>query len=396
MYPPEDQPDSSPAPSYIDPEEIDMSEQQFSASLEDQGPRPRFVLDRKADGANERLSTSSPPPALEPDSSCQAGDDPAGRSGSAGDGGHANGKGPSRQNADAEPEASRDPNPAADWREQVSAKVNSYKSRRPRKERFPSLQLEFQPPPYRTLERPSEARFQPEPREEAIRPAPREAAAEVPLLLEATARVIEFPRTSPQPAAIPRDELAEPVVDRPRILDVPESLPAPPAMGGILIEPGNEPQPERRPGFDIPLKSARLGRRVWAAAIDGLLVALGAALFAYIFLRFVPVLPPWRTDCELIAGLLALLWPSYQYSLLVYCGTTPGLRLTGLAVERFEGGAVPRKLRKWRVLASLLSAISLGLGYAWCLLDEDQLSWHDRITRTHLSDDLPKHSRENH
>jgi hypothetical protein len=36
-------------------------------------------------------------------------------------------------------------------------------------------------------------------------------------------------------------------------------------------------------------------------------------------------------------------------------------------------------------LASFLSAASLGLGYAWCFLDEDQLSWHDRITKTHLA-----------
>jgi hypothetical protein len=44
-----------------------------------------------------------------------------------------------------------------------------------------------------------------------------------------------------------------------------------------------------------------------------------------------------------------------------------------------------RGLRRWRVLASILSLASLGLGYAWCFLDEDQLSWHDRITRTHLA-----------
>jgi len=25
------------------------------------------------------------------------------------------------------------------------------------------------------------------------------------------------------------------------------------------------------------------------------------------------------------------------------------------------------------------------LGYAWTFLDEDQLSWHDRITKTHLA-----------
>jgi uncharacterized RDD family membrane protein YckC len=83
--------------------------------------------------------------------------------------------------------------------------------------------------------------------------------------------------------------------------------------------------------------------------------------------------------------LLALLWPAYEYAFLVFSETTPGLRLAKLEVQRFDGTPAPRNLRRWRVLASLLSAVSLGLGYAWCFLDEDQLSWHDRITRTHLA-----------
>ena len=32
-----------------------------------------------------------------------------------------------------------------------------------------------------------------------------------------------------------------------------------------------------------------------------------------------------------------------------------------------------------------LSALSLGLGFLWCLLDEDMLCWHDRMTRTYLT-----------
>jgi len=26
----------------------------------------------------------------------------------------------------------------------------------------------------------------------------------------------------------------------------------------------------------------------------------------------------------------------------------------------------------------------VGLGYAWALVDEDRLGWHDRISQTHL------------
>jgi len=71
--------------------------------------------------------------------------------------------------------------------------------------------------------------------------------------------------------------------------------------------------------------------------------------------------------------------------LLVYSGATPGLKLAKLELQRFDGDPVPRVMRRWRVLASVLSGISLGLGYAWCLLDEDELCWHDRITRTYMA-----------
>jgi hypothetical protein len=61
------------------------------------------------------------------------------------------------------------------------------------------------------------------------------------------------------------------------------------------------------------------------------------------------------------------------------------LKLAKLQLSCFDGAAVPRKTRRWRVLASVLSALSLALGYAWCFLDEDRLCWHDRITRTYMA-----------
>jgi hypothetical protein len=42
-------------------------------------------------------------------------------------------------------------------------------------------------------------------------------------------------------------------------------------------------------------------------------------------------------------------------------------------------------MRRWRVLGSMLSGISLGMGYAWQFLDEDALCWHERVTKTYLA-----------
>jgi uncharacterized RDD family membrane protein YckC len=83
--------------------------------------------------------------------------------------------------------------------------------------------------------------------------------------------------------------------------------------------------------------------------------------------------------------LVGLFWCAYQYLLLVHTGTTPGLKLAKLQLRRFDGSAVSLKGRRWRVLASFLSGLSLGIGYLWCFLDEDQLCWHDRITHTYMA-----------
>jgi uncharacterized RDD family membrane protein YckC len=373
MNPPDTQPDSEPR--YIDPEEVDMSEQQFQASLE--VVRPQFVVDEPLSACDPSLSiertdgTCVASPTDTPSEMPQA---EAGEPGS-------------------RSEASEDNEP--DWRSLVSAKVNKYKSRRPQPQRYPSLSLQFEPTPIRAapvlkqLENSRSAEGATvrqegaflEAEEPPMAPPVLAPLVERPTALEATARVLEFPR----PATIRREELAEPVIDRPRIVEAPELLPPPPAMGGILIEPPADPEPGRRPGFDLPLQSASLSRKILAGILDGVVVATAITVFAYVFVRVSDAAVPARLAANWTAIFLALFWAAYQYAFLVFTKTTPGLFLTKLRVRQFDGSPVPRRLMRWRVLTSFLSCASLGLGYAWCFMDEDQLSWHDRITRTHLS-----------
>jgi uncharacterized RDD family membrane protein YckC len=195
--------------------------------------------------------------------------------------------------------------------------------------------------------------------------------------------VIDFASYNAPPRTF--DELAEPVFDRPRIIEAPELVPPLPALGGISIEPVEELANERRPGFEIPLQAAPMGRRMAAAGIDAVLVMTAIAAFAYVFFRITAEVPSLAKVAGTAFFLTGALWSAYQYLLLVYSGATPGLKLAKLELQRFDGDPVPRGTRRWRVLASMLSGVSLGLGYAWCLLDEDQLCWHDRITRTYMA-----------
>jgi uncharacterized RDD family membrane protein YckC len=201
----------------------------------------------------------------------------------------------------------------------------------------------------------------------------------------AGAKIIEFPRSAWAPPPPPLDQLAEPVFDRPRILDVPD-IPAPaPALGGITISAAEKQETEKRPGIDLPLQSASLPRRILAAAVDGSIIASASALFGYIFWKVTGIQPPKLEIVAMVAGISVLLWAAYQYLLMVYSARTPGLRVAGLELTRFDGSATTRSLRRWRVLASYLSAASLGMGYVWLFLDEDILCWHDRITHTYLA-----------
>lgn len=349
-----------PVPELVDPEAPDASEQEFSASLEE--PTPRFVVD-------EEVAAETEPEAAAPiggtlPAEGQLEDGPVGP---------------------AQPIllGGSEPDPDA-WRQEVSARVSNYRAKRkPHVPRYPSLQLRFDPPlpiadrpPMPTASRHSMA----------VESVAAPIDAEEPTAPPApAARILEFPRSVIVPPR-PLDELAEPVLDRPRILEAPELVPPPPALGGMLIEaPEQPPVDDRRPGIDVPLRSASMSRRLAATAIDGLLVLAALALFGYVFFRMTEFMQPSRAIVAMALALAGIFWAGYQYLLLVYTGTTPGLRLARLKLERFDGSSVPRKLRRWRVFASVLSGLSLGLGYAWSALDEDALCWHDRATHTYMA-----------
>ena len=202
-------------------------------------------------------------------------------------------------------------------------------------------------------------------------------------MAEATGKILEFPRC----AAIPvfhASELADPVIDRPRIMEAPEILPPPPALGGMLIEPCRREALDRRGDDALPGAPASIGRRVLAALVDSAVLGAAMAGFAAIFFRLTQVRGPLLLLLTTFGAVAIVLWMSYTFLLLVYTGSTPGLRATGVRLSGFNGKPLNRRLRRWRALAAFLSAFSVGLGYIWCFLDQDGLCWHDRITRTYL------------
>ncbi len=363
----------------IDPEAYDASEQQFAASLEEKSgqPAPRFILEYE-ESPDSLLETSDASPVVNQKDATQA-------------------EGRDSKEVQQVPaimlESPGQPPQPDSWRREVAARVNHYRGKRPRVPRYPSLQLRFESPEPTMIAQPASSQtreiatcgqlaitMDPEPAPAIEIPAEQPSAAPP----DGATKILEFPRSSFMPPVVV-DELAEPVFHHPRILEVPEVLPPPPALGGISIEPSEELKDERRPGFETPLKPTRLTRRILAGMTDALVVVTSFAAFAYIFFRITSFVPPLRQGMEVAGALLAGSWAAYQYLLLMRAGSTPGLKLAKLELSRFDGRPVPRGLRRWRVLASVLSGLSLGLGYAWCFLDEDELCWHDRITHTYMA-----------
>lgn len=122
-----------------------------------------------------------------------------------------------------------------------------------------------------------------------------------------------------------------------------------------------------------------------AAIIDGLIVLLADGVCTAVFYGIAGVWPPRQQIIALSTALLGVLWATYQYLLIVYAGTTPGLLTLRLEIQHFDGSFADRRRRRWRVLGSILSGASLAMGYAWRFLDEDGLLWHERITKTYVA-----------
>ena len=291
-----------------------------------------------------------------------------------------------------------------DWREELAAKMQAYRTRRkPRAPKYPSLQLPFEvhsekptasepiawsslalePPPEQPLDF-DEPLFNvpkldgPQLVSAMPAPTPKEPAI-VAEVAPPFSNVIEFPRYGEM---VLGDELAEPLVEQPRILEAPELAPPEPALGGILLETPEDPNAGA--SSDAPIQPASIGRRFVAAALDMVVVALAAGLFGWTFSKVAHEVPPRPQLLVSGAVLLAALWLGYQYLLLAWSGTTFGLSACGLELACIDGSVPKRRQRRLRLLASCLSAASLMLGYAWVLLDENRLCWHDRITRTYL------------
>lgn len=268
------------------------------------------------------------------------------------------------------------------WRNEVSSRLRQHRARKRGEKISDSMEFDFPAP--------------------ALSAA--EASTKPPRRLP---KIIRFPLVDPEPDLSSRmpfetaedhawQNLPLQTPDAPRILDAGEA----PAPVEVPVQAKAPEQMQLLPSFDdIQLDAsehrpasaqenathaAPLRLRAIAAGVDAGLVLFAAIIFGITFREAADGLPQAKLAPLFALAVVGSLWMLYQYVFLVHSSGTPGMFLSQLELVTFDGKRPRLITRRFRALACVISAGSLGLGYGWAFIDEDQLGWHDRMTQTLL------------
>lgn len=199
-------------------------------------------------------------------------------------------------------------------------------------------------------------------------------------------KIIEFPRLFAVEEPASANELADPILDRPRIIDVPEEveqieLP----LGDIGLEATDTSEEKARSEIETPIQVAPVWQRIFAGIADSFLVLASAALFDAVVIVVSHGVALNKFSIAAAVAIPFVLSGIYQYLFLVHSAMTPGMAISQLRIASFDGSPVTRSTRRGRAMAIWVSMASAWLGYLWATVDEDTLCWHDKISRTYLT-----------
>lgn len=151
-----------------------------------------------------------------------------------------------------------------------------------------------------------------------------------------------------------------------------------------------EPRTEQLPDYyalvpdEHKLYQAPFGRRMMATVVDAALIMGLVFGTMYLISSNVDSLPG-KHAFEAIGVLGVLGFAAlYEWFFLTFAKVTPGMRYAQLALCTFDEQMPSREQVNGRLKAMLISVLPVGLGMLWSLFDEDQMSWHDRLSKTYL------------
>lgn len=94
---------------------------------------------------------------------------------------------------------------------------------------------------------------------------------------------------------------------------------------------------------------------------------------------------PFRTGVIVATALIGVVIAvGYPVGFWVLLGQTPGKLLMGVRIARINGQPLTVRRALLRYLGYWLSAIPLGLGFLWVLVDDRRQCWHDKLAGTYV------------
>jgi uncharacterized RDD family membrane protein YckC len=222
-------------------------------------------------------------------------------------------------------------------------------------------------------------------------PAPVARPVPVPLG-QLTSNVIPFPvgagaaaaatALAPEPIEVHDSKQLTIFEAMPEAATLPEPRWLPPLRLDEHLDFDYEEEVSREAAFELPLKVAPYHLRCWAGMIDGMLVLASSMAFCAIFYALQHDVPKMKVMLAFGVGVTGVLWTVYQILFMAYARATPGLKAMRLGISDFEDRVPDVRRRVFRAISLVLTCMSFGVGFLWSLLDEDRLSWHDRMSRT--------------
>lgn len=141
-------------------------------------------------------------------------------------------------------------------------------------------------------------------------------------------------------------------------------------------------------------------RRLTAGAMDVAMVLLGFAVFAASARIAMPLVISYTSGAAAgpangsVFGAGKSLWMALATSMILISllyglvwtiarRETAGMNWTQLQLVTFDGSPLDGKVRAVRFISAWLSYCSMGLGLLWALADEENLAFHDHISKTY-------------
>jgi uncharacterized RDD family membrane protein YckC len=131
---------------------------------------------------------------------------------------------------------------------------------------------------------------------------------------------------------------------------------------------------------DLPVATPT--HRFVASTIDGAMILIGFGLLAVTFQLLGGSFGSGRMLWIGMAGALTLVAMLYGLIWAIAGRETAGMRFTDLQLVTFDGFPLDPRSRALRFVSAWLSFCSGGLGLLWAVADEENLTWHDHISKT--------------